>query len=152
MVKPQKPHTHKSHRSQKPQSQAGKQKELKTKNKKIALLKKNVKADRTRKSAEHCKGAGAPVILLNCCRAHWVMVLCTHACRMLAACMPHACLCICCCMIWKETENSKISACMQCELLKLLQNQNLLIRSYWNLLDPFGALTSFDLYIQGCWR
>jgi hypothetical protein len=63
--------------------------------------------------------------------------------------MPHACLCICCCMIWKETENSKISACMQCELLKLLQNQNLLIRSYWILLVLWRLLISTSKAAEG---
>ena len=88
---------------------------------------KMVKAEGTRKSAARGQG--------TCWTAPGHTELWFYA-RMHAACVR---LCICCCMIWKETENSKISAYMQCELVKQLQPKP----SYLNLLDPFGGFAPF---------
>jgi hypothetical protein len=92
---------------------------------------KMVKAEGTRKRAARGQG--------TCWTAAGHTELWFYA-HMHAAC---ARLCICCCMIWKETENSKIWAYMQCELVKQLQNQNLLVWSCLNLLDPFSGFAPF---------
>jgi hypothetical protein len=75
----------------KPQSQAGKQKELKTKNKKIALLKKKCESrqdTQERGALQGGRGTCYPVELLPGALSYGFMHACMpHACRMHAACV-----------------------------------------------------------------
>ena len=79
--------------------------------------------------------------LLNYCQAHWVIVLCTHACRVRAYAFSAA---------WSDNRTKTQSAVWTCKTVSRSKPEFLYkFCGFWILLV---VLPHFDLYIPGCTR